>query len=558
MNGSNPPAAGAVTDSSVRRRGLWMAVARRWEFAPFHPFLFGAYPVVALAAANLGEMPLGDASRALVTVLAASMALLLLLRLFLRDGWRAALLTSAVLLLFFSYGHIYQALKTTEVDGIVLGRHRFIVPLFITLLAMVGGLALQRRISLRGATPILNGVSLVAVLLPCVMIGSDAIGPGGANPITSSLPPEVNPNAPSNADLPDVYYIIVDAYARSDVYRERFGYDNSEFMRFLKDRSFYVADQSRPNYLWTKLSLSSSLNLDYLQAIEPNLPGGGIRLERSRLIKDSLVRRRLQALHYATVGFITDWFWIELYDSDFMMRPETPGKGVVRPVVQMNALEGMLLNDSAAMVLNDLESVQTGVLSRNISASIEDPFEVHRNAILGVLENLKQVPLLPGRKFVFAHINSPHTPYLFGPNGETIANEGAFTLADVEAVPVDKRMGLFTEQSKFITAKMEESIDAILQRSERPVVIILQSDHGPSAGLDWRRPDAASLNARAAILNAYDVPEECRKRLYPTIAPVNTFRVLFDCLYGDRFPILPDKTYFGDDEKLVPIEDVLH
>jgi hypothetical protein len=50
---------------------------------------------------------------------------------------------------------------------------------------------------------------------------------------------------------PDIYYIIVDGYARADVLREYYEFDNSEFLNGLEKRGFTVNDSSRANYYWT-------------------------------------------------------------------------------------------------------------------------------------------------------------------------------------------------------------------------------------------------------------------------------------------------------------------
>src|SRR5690606_20870239 len=66
---------------------------------------------------------------------------------------------------------------------------------------------------------------------------------------------------------PDVYYIILDGYPRADILAERYGYDNSEFLEGLESRGFYIADGSHSNYGQTILSLTSSLNMDYLDTL---------------------------------------------------------------------------------------------------------------------------------------------------------------------------------------------------------------------------------------------------------------------------------------------------
>jgi hypothetical protein len=66
---------------------------------------------------------------------------------------------------------------------------------------------------------------------------------------------------------PDIYYIILDGHARSDILAELYGYDNNWFVDSLRQRGFYVADRSRTNYAQTYLSLASTLNMTYLDSL---------------------------------------------------------------------------------------------------------------------------------------------------------------------------------------------------------------------------------------------------------------------------------------------------
>ena len=46
------------------------------------------------------------------------------------------------------------------------------------------------------------------------------------------------------------------------------------------------------------------------------------------------------------------------------------------------------------------------------------------------------------------------------------------------------------------------------------------------------------------ILNAYYFPDG-RESLYPSITPVNTFRMIFNAYLGTSLEILPDESYYS-------------
>jgi hypothetical protein len=46
-------------------------------------------------------------------------------------------------------------------------------------------------------------------------------------------------------------------------------------------------------------------------------------------------------------------------------------------------------------------------------------------------------------------------------------------------------------------------------------------------------------------LSCYYVPDEVRKKLYPTITPVNSFRIILSTLFGADLPNLPDRSWYS-------------
>ena len=57
-------------------------------------------------------------------------------------------------------------------------------------------------------------------------------------------------------------------------------------------------------------------------------------------------------------------------------------------------------------------------------------------------------------------------------------------------------------------------------------------------------PNPDQVYERMAILNACHFPGDTAF-LYDSITPVNTFRLVFNRLFGTNYPLLPDKSYFS-------------
>src|SRR5690349_21027626 len=78
-----------------------------WFAKPWYPLAISAYPVLALLAANAGQVEAGVVIRPLLVSIAFGAMLYLLTWIFFRNANRAAFLTMLLLALFFSYGHAY-------------------------------------------------------------------------------------------------------------------------------------------------------------------------------------------------------------------------------------------------------------------------------------------------------------------------------------------------------------------------------------------------------------------------------------------------------------------
>jgi len=93
---------------------------------------------------------------------------------------------------------------------------------------------------------------------------------------------------------------------------------------------------------------------------------------------------------------------------------------------------------------------------------------------------------------------------------------------------------------QFINERILAVLDTILQESETPPIIVLQGDHGPQTR------QQLDPEIRLPILNAYYLPGGGDAYLYPTISPVNSFRLVLDLYFGTAWGLIDDDYHFAD------------
>ncbi len=480
---------------------------------PWYPFLFSLYPVLSLLAHNVTQVSETAGIRSLLVAIIGAGLLLLVNRLFYRQWHRAAFITATWALLFFTYGQVYDVVysrrKITNLAAWMLS---------IWLILFIGAtiLAANRRIHFETASLVLNIVSIGLVIYPLVLLLEWSFKKTPAVVSSISGPDPVLSVSPADA-LPDIYYIMPEDYGRADLLQQMDQIDDSAFLQYLKDTGFYVAQCSQSNYVTSELSIGSSLNMDYLQNLSPKYTADNIDQGLIwNTIRNNAVSADLKKAGYTTVAFATGFAWSELDNADIYISP---------PLLwsEMTAFETLLLRTTP---LRHLEGV--GLL--NLDQLDGERF---RERTLLDFNSVNTLAQIPGPKFVFMQIIAPHPPFVFAADG---SNTNAATFLNNNKIYTeDKYIQGFRNEIPYVNQMLEKTITTLIEKSSRPVVIILQTDTGP-----W----LTSGSDQFKILNAYYMPGRTGQ-LYPGISPVNTFRIVLDNYFGANLPLLDDISYYS-------------
>ncbi len=507
-----------------------MKILKNYKKLTFlHPFLFAFFPVFSLLSHNNDEIPIIAGLRSVIMSAVLVFILLSLSYAFFRQLDKAAWTTSLGAAVFFSYGHIFHSLKGVNIFDIAIARHRILVPLILLVVLIVMLLIFRKKENFQQVTQNLNLFGMVLFALPIIQLGLTKSITYLDNRKLESIPTNQIVSTEDQA-FPDIYYLILDGYPRADVLLESFSYDNTPFMNWLENNGFYIATCSQSNYSYTKPAMASTFNFTYLgDQLNPNI----ISIEDSALstmLRNSTLQKILGDLNYSIITFETGYKWLIWDRPDFHFSNDDSSSDYYRLDEGLNNFEILLIETTAVSILLDHYELQK-IIEKN-------PRQVHQDKITYIFDRLKDIPLMDGPKFVYAHIISPHPPYIFGASGELLVNK-----------PIDEIEG-YRDQVAFINLKLKDVITEIIESSLSEPIIIVQGDHGAVIEYDDLGIDPLQ---KLAILNAYKLPDFDDEKLYENISPVNTFSLILNHYFGTNFPLLEDLSIYGNESPFLQL-----
>ena len=490
-----------------------------------HPFLFAIYPILELRNYNITYVDTAAVVRPIMLSVLLTALVWLLLRLLVGDWQRSGILTTLVVLFFFSYGHVF--LQIESLFGFVI-RHRYLILIYVGMLLLLSMLILwklkkpQTMVTFLTVTGgLLTVFSLFRALQHDLSVYQSA---QRSSSVQSSIIQGVS-NTPG-AQKPDIYLILLDAHTSVRTLKEEFHYDASAFQQQLEDLGFYVAECAQSNYPITKLSVTSTFYANYHQ--EPTLYP----------VYSSLVIETLRSQGYQVIAFENRSNGHFDLGEDLRLSRNQTLLSSIDLAGGLSEFEVMLWKTSLARVAYDMPQL---IPQFNVQSLHEWEYYEHYQQTYFMLDELKRLPEREGPKFVFAHFLVPHPPFIFAPDGEFAWAEG--------------RAEGYLSNVEFIDSQIVPVVAEIIKKSKTPPVIIIMGDHG-ATGI----PKLETPRWRMSILNAYYLDEKAKKDLYGTITPVNSFRVIFNNYFGTEYPYLEDLSYHASNmerfisEKVIPNE----
>ena len=477
------------------------------KFTFILPLIFLAFPIVFLFSQNINEKFIHVLEILFIFIIVAFF-LWLLLGYVLKNRIKSSLIISFCAALFFSYGHVrfsfnnFFNISTVEFVIVTLGIYMILFvafPIFI----------IKTKRALNNLVKIIAVSSIVVMMMPIVDIGEHFVY--GNDYVTETYSTNTNPiSVPDQS--PDVYYILPDAYAGSKSTEMYWNFDNSDFKNYLTENGFYVAKDSYTNYDYTIASVPSTMNMTYVY-------GDGDPVDITRQSNGNLsVFDNFRSKGYTTF-FIESGFYLNFLINNVDHKLCSPSDMLDTFFVRKMFDRSMILPLGVEFFL------QQGDRDR-VNCSFDE--------LDKILENDKTP------KFVFTHIMSPHSPFVFGPTGGSHAS----IFSNLDNLSRYKN-NLYIDQIQFVNYKLEHIIDKLLN-TDNPPIIIIQSDHGKRGATNDDEP-AVRNNKQLNNFRAYYIPNGDRNIELENASPVNTFHVLFNTYFDYNYELLEDKFYILND-----------
>lgn len=511
-------------------------ITEKWFL--FFPLLFAIYPIIFLYSHNVQELLFSQLYVPVAVALIATLICWLLLSFLIKDTIKTGVIITIFIISFFTYGVLFDWLTSLNFFTV---KHRHILPivLFITGYVVYFVYGIKNKEFFFNLAKILTGMILVLLIFSvgtAIPYEIKKMEYSHQNLVSTENQVFVNQSSVNtSSEYPDIYYIILDEYASSSTIKEIWGYDNSEFEDNLKNKGFFIAENSTSRYATTELSLDTSLNMEYAGPkisheefhkiiLENKIDSylGYPSIDEYKRIRENKVFHYLKSKNYTIISL--DGFYSAKPVVGHMNADIHYDYIFEKKVILIDDFSFLVIEKSMLRSVNYLFQMNTMIGS----------YDVNRYSTQYIITKLKEIPKIKGPKFVYVHIMVPHTPFLFDQAGNQVNSENQNNWRDKEH---------YLNQYIFITNQIPSVVDNIITQSNNPPIIILQSDHGPRpfSGAQQGKTLDIPLIDMHKIFNAYYFPDGKNDVLYSNISPVNSFRVIFNKYFNENFTLLEDE-----------------
>lgn len=473
---------------------------------------------------HFGFINAGDVLMLALVYLVVTALLYFFCRLIFRSRIKAALVAGALMAFYLFFGALYDFAKA-HAPVPFFYKYSFLIGGFLVLFLAFFFFLKRSGSSFQRLTLFLNILLIIYLVVDLAGIGWKAAHPLRDKLATYDFAKDNTSKIPDSCKKPDIYFLLFDEYAGSRSLKERFGFDNSDMDSFFVANHFRLQTNSRSNYGMTPFSMASTLNMKYIEGVDPRV---GVSREDilscNRLIRDNEVIKFLGMNGYEIVN---------LSVFDLAGHPAVVDQTFL-PVRSKMITEGTLF----PRIYRDFEWLF--VNNRFFARFIPNRYAQHVKNNEYFLQTVRSLSAVQQQqpRFVYAHFYMPHFPFFFDRYGNR--RPDSTLLRELE----DLNGPAYLDYLLYTNGEIKKLVQTIQANSRSTAAIMVMSDHG----LRWTEQDSL-FHLIFQNLNAVYLPGGRYDQFYDSITNVNQFRIVFNTLFRQQFPLLKDSTILLKDKR---------
>lgn len=329
---------------------------------------------------------------------------------------------------------------------------------------------------------------------------------------STNLPSKAT-NTTAQESRPNVYYLVFDRYASQETLDQVYNFDNGDLMNYFASQGFVSRSEAYANYPFTQQSLSSTLSMDYLSDLEKRFKVDAGKFQTAFPYR-TILRRPPVADIFRQNGYqynqVSSWWDFTRIGIEADNNPAKSFRlRILGLEFWLTDLQRDIFHRSAFSPI-----LQKGLTIGNITLVKYDQDRNPRQNFHDQIDTLQTIAHNSGTQkqpqFTFAHILSPHDPYIFAADGSDAPYNGDRTDQDLD------EFKKYTNQLTYVNKRIQELIDTL--RSQDPdAVVIFQPDEGPypkqfrgklteNSYFDPKNLDDTSMRHKFGITAAYYMP----------------------------------------------------
>ncbi len=487
------------------------------------PFLFAPFFDLHIARYYYGAVPALDVLEITGVYVIVTAVIYLFVSLLVKGKLERGLATLVLIVLFVCWTRILNPILKALHVGDNYNYYPLVLVAAVVLIAIL--CFAVRRLGAKaynGLLYYLNTLFVVFVLVELGFIGFYAINGIDKQSLMVRDPAErqMDLNAKSGENI---YLLLFDEYASSAELKEDWGYDNSGFDSFLKDRGFFINAKSRSNYCWTEFSMASLLHMDFFRRFQsahnycnyPDIQRSVAAIEHPRVV---------DVLKHAGYDFRA-YSLFEVADQPEQYIPE----------IRIN--KGRLITVSSlyhAFEVNYLPYLKhRSQIKRDPSYRYPVFYKMddyNNGGVDMVMREAREHGTVP--KFVYAHFLMPHNTYYYD------SSDHIMPMDRIKAIPFEQEPKYYCYNVQHTNKKIVQMVDAIKKHDPGATILVL-GDHGYRLYLyeDDKHPEYFRN------MSAIYFPDRNYASLPDSFTNVNVFRLVLNKVCGTHYPMLPDKSY---------------